>query len=426
MINKIKLRGANQNSLKSSLKYILKYHNDAKNGGAFASSIPKKSTSTEAEYSIVVDRKLEKTRQKNQKNLYAFASLSFSHADSKKLTDDEALEIAQEFYLSEAYPGHRHFVLTVENDKEHKHVHAIIGLTNLETKKVFNKFVDFKPIADKLEKKYNLERVQRNAPAPSPFTPAPNSRKIEERTGIKTIKNGIKNGVSLAFIASTDFNEFLENLKVQGVLFVPNVNANGLCGASFVKDGEMFKGSQLGYTAKTIKDKYEKTKGYRQFIDFSIANKSDKQVENIIFNATGSAKINRNFKHNKNFIADGSKVLHKESQKLAYDRVETNKYIINDMNLKTIAQAIKELQATSGGEINTTSNNKSYQRNIWIVCKQNNIDVADFYTPLRNDYLFAIKNCFDEQQKKELIKEMNERFNQEQENKQKSKKKFKM
>lgn len=418
MINKIKLRGANENSLKSSLNYIMKYKNDAENGGAFASSIPKKSSSTEAEYSSVVVRKFEKTRQKGQKNLYAFTSLSFSHADSKKMTDEEALEIAKDFYLNEAYPGPRHFVFTVENDKEHKHVHAIIGLTDLKTKKVFNKFVDFKPIADKLEIKYNLERVQRNAPAPSPFTPAPNSRKIEERTGVKTIKNGIKNGISNAFIASIDFNDFLDNLKTQGVLFVPNVNAGGLCGASFIKDGEMFKGSQLGYTAKTIKDKFEKTKGYRQFIDFHISNKSASQVENYIFNETGQLKINRNFKHNKNYVADGSKVLHKESNKLAYDRVEKNKFLMNDTNLKTIAQAIKELNATNeDGAINTSSKNKQYQRNIWIVCKQNNIEVADFYTPSHSDYLFAIKNCFDENQKEALTKEMKERFKERKKNK---------
>lgn len=180
----------------------------------------------------------------------------------------------------------------------------------------------------------------------------------------------------------------------------------------------MFKGSQLGYTAKTIKDKFEKTKGYRQFIDFHISNKSASQVDNFIFNETGKSKINRNFKHNKNYIADGSKVLHKESNKLAYDRVEKNKFLMNDTNLKTIAQAIKELNATNeDGAINTSSKNKQYQRNVWIVCKQNNIEVADFYTPSHSDYLFAIKNCFDENQKEALTKEMKERFKERKKNK---------
>ena len=91
---------------------------------------------------------------------------------------------------------------------------------------------------------------------------------------------------------------------------------------------------------------------------------------------------------------------------------------MNDTNLKTISQAIKELNATNeGGAINTSSKNKQYQRNIWIVCKQNNIEVADFYTPRESDYLFAIKNCFDENQKEALTKEMKERFKEIKKNK---------
>ncbi|WP_153606452.1 relaxase/mobilization nuclease domain-containing protein, partial [Pseudomonas aeruginosa] len=178
MINKIQLRGQGVNSLKSSIKYIMKYTEDEKNGGPFLSSLSKMSTTSVKQYAEIFERKIEKLRQKNQKNTYAFCSLSFSHADSKKLTDEEALEIARKFYLEEAFPGDRHFILTVENDKEHKHVHAIIALTDFKTKKVFNKFVDFQPICSKFEEKYNLEKVERSpAKKPSPFSPAPNTKK---------------------------------------------------------------------------------------------------------------------------------------------------------------------------------------------------------------------------------------------------------
>ncbi|MCT7344194.1 relaxase/mobilization nuclease domain-containing protein [Pseudomonas aeruginosa] len=98
-------------------------------------------------------RNSKKLRQKGQKNTYAFCSLSFSHADSKKLTDKEALEIARKFYLEETFPGDRHFILTVENDKEHKHVHAIIGLTDFNTKKSFINLLTFSQSVQKFEEK---------------------------------------------------------------------------------------------------------------------------------------------------------------------------------------------------------------------------------------------------------------------------------
>lgn len=416
MINKIKLRGANQNSLKSSLKYIRKYQHDENNGGPVYTSIPKKATSTEEEYSKVFVRKLEKTRQKNQKNLYAFASLSFSHADSKRLTDEEALEIAKEFYLNEAYDPDRHFHFTVENDKEHKHVHAIIGLTNIKTKKVNNKFVDFQPIADKLEKKYNLEKVARNSPAPSPYTSAPNTKKIEDRTGEQSLKSGLKDSVSTAFLISDTFDDFLKNLKQLGVDLIPNVNATDMYGVCFDKDGEFFKGSEIGYAARVVNNKFKKTKGYKEYVDFAIANRSENQIAKDLI-AEKMNKENKKFKLGRNFIFEGNKVLHRENKKLAYTKIEKGNYTIHDNNLKTITQAVKEMHASGTQKITTHSDNKSYKRNVWIVCKQNNIEVADFYTPRESDYLFAIKNCFDENQKEALTKEMKERFKERKKNK---------
>ena len=58
------------------------------------------------------------------------------------------MEIAKEFYLKEGLGDkNRHYVFTVERDTDHAHVHAAIHLTDLESKRVSNKFVNYNPIA---------------------------------------------------------------------------------------------------------------------------------------------------------------------------------------------------------------------------------------------------------------------------------------
>lgn len=421
MINKIKLRGGQLNSLKSSIRYIMKYTEDAENGGPFLSSIPKKSTTSQKDYIKIVDKKFEKLRQKGQKNTYAFCSLSFSHADSKKLTDKEALEIARKFYLEETFPGDRHFILTVENDKEHKHVHAIIGLTDFNTKKVFYKFVDFQPICSKFEEKYNLEKVERSpAKKPSPFSPAPNTKKIEERKGEKAIKNDIKENISLAFLEASTFNEFLESLQENEISLIPTMNSAGLCGLCFEKNGEIFKGSQIGYSAKLIKEKYEKTKGFKSYVDFCKANRKEiNETKSLI---TDRADVNKKIFLGKNFEDMGDKVIYKETKKVAYYRKE-NSIQFETSNLKNVSQAVKEMkQRNKDCCLNVKSENENFKRNVWIACVQNQVDfVQDLYIPSQKDYEIAIKNCFNEEAKQKLIEEYKSKFKEEE----KEKRKFK-
>lgn len=412
MINKIKLRGNNRASTKSSLKYIRKYQGDPEKGGPSESSIGKREGTSEQKYQELFEKKMEGTRQKGQKNLYAFVSLSFSHADSKEMTDEKALEIAKDFYLNEAYPGSRHYEFTVENDKEHKHVHAMIGLTNLETKKVNNKFVDFKPIADKLEKKYGLEQVARTPfTPPTPFAPSSSTKKIEDRTGEKTKKNDLKESISSAFLGSDNFNDFLDNLKNHDVNFVPTANANGLCGATFEKNGEMFKGSQLGYAAGVIKAKYEGTQGYSQYVEFAKQNRLEmNKTKNMI--SGGEADVNKKIFLGKNFTDAGDKVLYKDTNKIAYKRKSANEITFETSNLKNVSQAVKEMkQRNKDCVLNTNTKSEQHRKNIWIAAKQNDAAVnPDMYQPSKNDYQFAIKNCFNEKAKEKLQNEFNNAF----------------
>lgn len=421
MINKIQLRGVGVNSLKSSIKYVMKYTDDTKNGGPFLSSLSKKSTTSVKQYAEIFERKIEKLRQKNQKNIYAFCSLSFSHADSKKLTDEEALEIARKFYLEEAFPGDRHFILTVENDKEHKHVHAIIGLTDFKTKKVFNKFVEFQPICSKFENLYNLEKVERSpAKKPSPFSAAPNTKKIEERKKEKTIKNDIKENVSLAFLSSNTFDDFMKELQENEISLIPTMNSAGLCGLCFEKNGEIFKGSQIGYSAKLIKEKYQNTKGFKSYVDFCKVNRKEiNETKSLI---TDKVDVNKKIFLGKNFEDLGDKVIYKETKKVAYYRKE-NSIQFETSNLKNVSQAVKEMkQRNKDCCLKVNSQNESFRRNVWIACVQNQVDFTDdLYSASKSDYEFAIKNCFNEEAKQKLIEEYKSKLEEEE----KEKRKFK-
>jgi hypothetical protein len=213
-------------------------------------------------------------------------------------------------------------------------------------------------------------------------------------------------------MSSIDFNEFVENLEAYRVEFIPTTNSGGLSGASFLKDGEMFKGSQLGYPAATIKEKYKSTKGYKQFIDF-YDNYKKKNEETIFYCSDKSNKINKAFYLNKNFTEKGNQVFHKNTMKKAYTR-EDDRIIVHDKNLKTVNQAVKDfISQRPNAIIGTESANEDFKRNIWIVCKQNDFAISDFYKPKKTDYEFAIRNCLNEEQKKKLTNEMNETYKDE-------------
>ncbi|MBN0789080.1 hypothetical protein JTM05_41265, partial [Pseudomonas aeruginosa] len=88
------------------------------------------------------------------------------------------------------------------------------------------------------------------------------------------------------------------------------------------KNGEIFKGSQIGYSAKLIKEKYENTKGFKSYVDFCKANRKEiNETKSLI---TDKVDVNKKIFLGKNFEDMGDKVIYKETKKVAYYRKENS------------------------------------------------------------------------------------------------------
>lgn len=167
MINKIRIRtGGYTRGVSNSVKYIMKTK-PTEESDSLDSSIPKADDESDQEYANRVESVFESCRVKNQKNLYQHNTLSFHPTEADNLSNAQMIEIAKELYLKEGMGNkNRHHIFVVERDKEHPHVHALIHLTDLDSKRVHNKFIDYNPISEKLEKNTDCTTSTEN-PAPS-------------------------------------------------------------------------------------------------------------------------------------------------------------------------------------------------------------------------------------------------------------------
>jgi len=238
MINRIRSRtGGYKNGVANTVKYQLKT-NPTDENDSFESSIPRVEGESDWEYAKRVERAFEAARVPNQKQLYQHNTLSFHPEESKGLSNKQIMEIAKEFYLKEGLGDkNRHYVFVVERDTKHAHVHAAIHLTDLESKRVNNKMVNYNPIANRLEKKYGLYQVDRS---PNPFND--NEPKKDKKKEFKDDLNSLMKNTSTA-------SSFLFAANAAGYEILHNGNS----AYSLEKDGETFKASDLGLSYKSLK-----------------------------------------------------------------------------------------------------------------------------------------------------------------------------
>lgn len=232
-----------------TIRYILKSSSPA----TVRSTIPKYVDSTNWEYARLVERKFEAGRAAGQKRLYLHKIVAFHPSDSHK-SDNELLDIAEEA-LTIAMPEKRHFVMSIERNTAHPHVHVVVALRSLESKRVHRSFVDYKSIGARLEVKhslYNLDRLKRNMQ----FSPAPGTKIIERNTGKILEKNKLKYKIDAALKSTKDFIGFLDALSKQDIQMTPYLNSNGLYGVCFLSGAETFKGSQVNFSAKDINKEF--------------------------------------------------------------------------------------------------------------------------------------------------------------------------
>lgn len=397
---KIRTRHA---SARFTVKYIQKYAKP----GSMRSTIPKFEGTTDWDYANLFDKKLEQGRAKGQQRLYLHQIVAFHPSDSHK-TDEQLLDIVEES-LQQAMPGRRHFVMSVERNTEHPHVHVVVALRSLDTKRVHRDFVDYIAIGKELEIKHGLYNADRSQ-KPSPFVPAPNTVQIERRSGQKTIKNDLKDKVATALETAKDTAAFLDTLSAFGVQILPGLNASGLYGASFSLDGEIFKGSQLSISAKKIKDKF----GADPFFILLMqdAEKIAKAyAKKNILEANGSkpnlATNLRNRALDKYFeSADDETYFYKSTNKKAFNYdAERNAVAFDHSNYKNIKAGMQKM-IENGAEKIEASGSERFKRQAWTVAIQNGYAMSDFYQPTLNDYEKALKTCMSEKQMEAIREEM--------------------
>lgn len=419
---KFKIRTRHQGA-RFTVKYIQKYAKP----GSMRSTIPKFEGSTDWDFANLVDKKFEQGRAKGQKRLYLHVMAGFHPSDSHK-TDEELLDIVEES-LQIAMPGKRHFVMAVERNTAHPHVHVVVGLRSLDTKRVHRDFVDYIEIGKELEIKHGLYNADRSE-KPSPYAPAPNTVQIERRTGKKSLKNDIKDKVATALETAADTATFLDTLDAFGVQILPGLNASGLYGASFALDGEIFKGSQLNISAKKIKDKFSADPFFILLMQ-DAEKKAKAYADKNTLEANGSkptlATNLRNRTLDKHFeSADDKTYFYKNTNKKAFNYdAEKNAVAFDHSNYKNIKAGMQKMIENGAAKIEASGSDR-FKRQAWTVAIQNGYAMADFYQPSLNDYEQALKTCMNEKQREKIKEEMEKQKQKEREKQEQEKPKNRM
>ncbi|MBC7200393.1 MAG: relaxase/mobilization nuclease domain-containing protein [Pseudomonas balearica] len=419
---KFKIRTRHANA-RFTVKYIQKYAKP----GSMRSTIPKFENTSDWDYAKLVDKKFEQGRAKGQQRLYLHQIVAFHPSDSHK-SDQELLDIAEES-LKMAMPGKRHYVMAVERDKAHPHVHIVVGLRSLDTKRVHRDFVDYIEIGKELEIKhglYNADRTQK----PSPYAPAPNTVQIERRSGQKTIKNDLKDKVATALETAQDTASFIDTLDAFGVQILPGLNAGGLYGASFALDGEIFKGSQLNISAKKIKDKFSADPFFILLMQ-DAEKKAKAYAEKNTLEANGSKpNLSTNLRNrtlDKHFeSADDKTYFYKNTNKKAFNYdAEKNAVAFDHSNYKNIKAGMQKMIENGATELQASGSDR-FKRQAWIVGIQNGYPMADFYQPSLDDFEQALKTCMNEKQREKIKEEMEKQKQKEREKQEQEKPKNRM
>ncbi len=365
MINRIRSRtGGYKNGVANTVRYQLKT-NPTDENDSFESSIPKIEGESDWQYAKRVERVFEAARVPNQKQLYQHNTLSFHPEESKGLSNKQIMEIAKEFYLKEGLGDkNRHYVFTVERDTKHAHVHAAIHLTDLESKRVNNKMVNYNPIANRLEKKYGLYQVDRS---PNPFND--NEPKKDKKKEFKDDLNSLMKNTSTA-------SSFLVAANAAGYEILHNGNS----AYSLEKDGETFKASDLGLSYKSLKQRFGEDFEFASTLA-SLGRKTEpkRQMGSLTGPQFASAddevtKEEKTRKSRKTLYTrfhsyDGKFFFFKDSPRKAFS-YESGTVTFNSMTPTAIKAGLQKMvevcEKKNHKEIFVTSDIRSFKRETWI------------------------------------------------------------
>jgi hypothetical protein len=178
----------------------------------------------------------------------AVLHVSLSAAPGESLTDTQWVEIGQR-YLRGMGLHENQYLITRHVDTEHEHIHLLVNRIRFDGKVVSdsNDYRRQEALMREIERDYALQPVQASREV---ARHAPTKGEIEEglRTGVPSTRQRLQQLCDGAVAISRDYSEYAAHLEAAGVALVPVVQIAGarLTGLSYLLDGVMMKGSDLG------------------------------------------------------------------------------------------------------------------------------------------------------------------------------------
>ncbi|WP_046483868.1 hypothetical protein, partial [Pseudomonas veronii] len=227
----------------------------------------------------------------------------------------------------------------------------------------------------------------------------------------KTIKNDMKESIGYVFENAQDTAEFITQLEELNILVLPNLNSSGVSGLSFEKEGEVFKGSQLNFPIKKIKERFESDPFFTQIMKYS-AEKNQSILEKQSLEDAGEKKgIVRKYTNrtiDNHFLSSDEKTyFFKDTNKIAFTHNrEKNEVNFTSSNFKSIKAGAQKILETGTAVSVPVTCRAEFKRQAWMVCMLNNYPMSDFYEPNEADYEKALKLGKDEKEKERLRQEL--------------------
>lgn len=206
------------------------------------------------------------------------ASLSLPQGET--LNKQQWGEISQKYMKEMGFEGSQ-FLSVIHKDTEHQHIHIIASRIRLDGTVVSDSH-DYKrseKVIRGFEIEYGLERVKPSRDVGISAPTRGELRKILKNRN-PSIKMRLQKIISNATMEEQSMTSFINKLESEGVGVIANISekTGHISGISFVLDGELMKGSDLGksFTWGKLKEKgikYECIREKQKIIDCGIRNR---------------------------------------------------------------------------------------------------------------------------------------------------------
>lgn len=194
--------------------------------------------------------------------------LTMSLPFDEHLTDNQWCQVAFRMLNKLGYEQNP-YVIVRHTDEPQEHVHIIASRVRLDTGRVPNDRRENERAcyqADQIEKDFGLQRVAYNW-AKDSLSIKRGEKELYKKTGKASHKAMVAYRIKAALKNSNNVQEFLDQLEAFNVGVKANMGGEHVSGISFELDGQVFKGSKVGFSWKKLAKKLNYTKADNQALE---------------------------------------------------------------------------------------------------------------------------------------------------------------